>query len=297
MKHPAVEEALTFSCAGEQLIGVLHGADSTADVAVVVIVGGPQYRAGSHRQFVHLGRALAAAGYATLRFDYRGMGDSSGEARDFEHVSDDIAAAIDALMQRLPQLRRVVLWGLCDGASAALLYCDDKRDARVSGVCLLNPWVRSEASLAATQLKHYYTRRLLSREFWAKLAKGGVALSALRELAGKVSVAFGRKNGAAPAEDRTSGATYQERMARGWQQVGRNVLLILSGEDYTAKEFIEYASTNKSWRRLMAQPGLHRHQMAEADHTFSGEPARLRVEHLTLGWLRTQAAATQANLA
>lgn len=290
MKHPAVEEALTFGCAGEQLIGVLHGADSTADIAVVVIVGGPQYRAGSHRQFVHLGRALAAAGYATLRFDYRGMGDSSGEARDFEHVSDDIAAAIDALMQRLPQVRRVVLWGLCDGASAALLYCDDKRDARVSGVCLLNPWVRSEASLAATQLKHYYTRRLLSREFWAKLAKGGVALGALRELAGKVSVAFARKDAAASATGRTGGGTYQERMARGWQRVGTNVLLILSGEDYTAKEFIEYASADKSWRRLLAQPGTHRHPLADADHTFSAEPARLQVEQLTVEWLASQTA-------
>jgi alpha/beta superfamily hydrolase len=49
---------------------------------VLVIVGGPQYRAGSHRQFTLLARSLAEQGFAVLRFDYRGMGDSTGAMRD-----------------------------------------------------------------------------------------------------------------------------------------------------------------------------------------------------------------------
>ena len=35
--------------------------------------------------------------------------------------------------------------------------------------CLLNPWVRSDATIAKTYLKHYYGQRLLEKEFWAKL--------------------------------------------------------------------------------------------------------------------------------
>ena len=48
------------------------------------MVGGPQYRVGSHRQFTLMARAFAAAGYPVLRFDYRGIGDSEGESRGFE---------------------------------------------------------------------------------------------------------------------------------------------------------------------------------------------------------------------
>ena len=68
------EETTVFACAGDTLMGILAKPETPADTGVIVIVGGPQYRVGSHRQFVLLSRALAAAGYAVLRFDYRGMG-------------------------------------------------------------------------------------------------------------------------------------------------------------------------------------------------------------------------------
>ena len=64
-----LERALVFECEGEQLVGIV-AAPEAARVGVLVIVGGPQYRAGSHRQYVLLSRRLASAGVAgasTLR--------------------------------------------------------------------------------------------------------------------------------------------------------------------------------------------------------------------------------------
>ncbi len=290
MNPSAVEEALMFDCRGEPLVGILHPAPG-GDTAVVVVVGGPQYRAGSHRQFVLLARALAGAGYPALRFDYRGMGDSRGDAQDFEQASDDIACAIDALQQRLPEVRHVVLWGLCDGASAALMYCDDTRDPRVRGVCALNPWVRSEATLASTQLKHYYTQRLVSVQFWAKLLRGQVAFGALKELGRKIRAAT-RTSISHAADNDAPPADFRQRMARGWQHAGGRILLILSGDDYTAKEFIEQAGADKTWRTLLAQPRVRRHTVDNADHTFSDEASRLAAERLTIEWLRNQRLAT-----
>ena len=59
------------------------------DTGVLVIVGGPQYRVGSHRQYVQLSRHLAEQGIASMRFDVRGMGDSPGVQRSFEEIDDE----------------------------------------------------------------------------------------------------------------------------------------------------------------------------------------------------------------
>ena len=137
-----MERALTFNCAGEQLVAVVSEPGGTPALGVLVLVGGPQYRVGSHRQFLLLARRLARDGFPTMRFDYRGMGDSTGTPTTFEDTVPDIAAAIVAFKAACPTVQRIVLWGLCDAASAALLYWKATRDARVAGMVLLNPWIR-----------------------------------------------------------------------------------------------------------------------------------------------------------
>ena len=142
------EEAVVFECEGESLVGVLSLPAAPATRGVLIVVGGPQYRVGSHRQFTLLARHLAAHGIPSLRFDYRGMGDSSGAVRSFEAVDADIRRAIDIFYERVSGLESVVIWGLCDAASAALFYAH--RDARVGGLVLLNPWVRTPEGMART---------------------------------------------------------------------------------------------------------------------------------------------------
>src|SRR5438067_4982461 len=148
------ERALSFRCGDAALIGIASLPARPCVRGVLIVVGGPQYRIGSHRQFALLARHLAANGIAAMRFDYRCMGDSEGETRDFESIQEDIRAALDAFQQAVPGLRDVVLWGLCDGASAAAMYAPG--DARVRGLVLLNPWVRTDDGVARTTLKHHY---------------------------------------------------------------------------------------------------------------------------------------------
>ena len=282
------EEALRFTCPQDSLLGILAHPDVAQTIGFVVIVGGPQYRAGSHRQFVLLARRLAAAGFAVLRFDYRGMGDSEGRLRRFDTISQDIAAAIDALQKRLPVVQHIALWGLCDGASAALLYCHETTDPRVRALCLLNPWVRSEESLARTQVKHYYLQRLGQRDFWHKLLRGGVAWQALAGLAHNVRLALrgGRPSDMAATRTETNSSepeqAFQHRMATAWDAFSGDLMLILSGRDYTAKEFLGCLSGDTAWSKALAHPKLTRHDLADADHTFSTVAARAEVEELTL---------------
>ncbi|KAB2927587.1 MAG: hydrolase 1, exosortase A system-associated [Dechloromonas sp.] len=277
------EQASVFPCAGEQLLGIIARPERAAKTGVLIVVGGPQYRAGSHRQFLLLSRALAAAGYPAMRFDYRGMGDSTGELRNFEAVDLDIAAAVDAFMAAVPELERVVIWGLCDAASAALLYWDAARDSRLGGLVLLNPWVRSEATLARAHIKHYYAQRLLQPEFWRKLLGGqlgvgravGGFLNSLRQ-----SRQVGSNTG---GQARLS---FQERMLRGLGEFRGKVLLILSGDDYTAKEFIESTRASAAWQAALSGGNVATREVVDADHTFSSAEWRSVVEEATLNWLQ-----------
>jgi uncharacterized protein len=277
MSPAFVDEAVTFDCAGERLVGVVSRPQGRgAAVGAVIVVGGPQYRAGSHRQFVQWSRALAAAGTPTLRFDARGMGDSSGELRPFTALTDDIGAAIDALRAACPQVERVVLCGLCDGASAALLYLQERRDLRVAGLVLLNPWTRSEQTQARTLVKHYYLQRLASRAFWVKLLRGQVALKAVRDLAGRLSEARGAR--------RPDAQRYQDRMLAGLQALPGPVLLALCGEDYTAKEFLEQVAADAAWSAALRRPQVKRLDLPGADHTLSNAEHRRRFEAACLAW-------------
>jgi len=287
------QQCLRFDCEGQTLQAVLTlppASTTMDDLGVLVVVGGPQYRAGSHRQFTLLARELARQGFPVLRFDHRGMGDSSGPLHDFKQITPDIGAAIEAFQRAHPGLRRVVIWGLCDAASAALMYWQRSRDPRIAGLCLLNPWVRSEASLAKATVKHYYLDRLKQPEFWKKLLSGRVAGAALRDLIGNLR----RARGAGAGTRSAAAMNFQQEMALAWAQLKVPLLLILSGRDLTAKEFLEHAQADAAWQGLLQAPHVTRADFPEADHTFSNAQARDQVAQATAAWLRVHMGLTAA---
>jgi len=285
---------LQFDCAGESLVGIVaQPADSAnvRDVGVVRVVGGPQYRVGSHRQFVLLARVLAEAGYAVLRFDVRGMGDSAGSPPDFAQLDHDIAAAVDALIETAPQVRRIVLWGLCDAASANLLYWQATRDVRLAGMVLLNPWVRSEQTLAQAHVRHYYGRRLFSPEFWSKLLRG--RLNIVQSIKGFVANWRLAHRDSAPGAVESS--TFQGRMQMALANFPGPMLIVLSGDDYTAKEFLTWLDNEPERRGLLGLPNVRHCDIAGADHTFSRAEWRQSVECCTIDWLREMERACDAS--
>jgi exosortase A-associated hydrolase 1 len=270
------QRALAFECAGHWLYGVASVPAAPYQRGVLIVVGGPQYRAGSHRQFTLLARSLAEQGVAAMRFDYRGMGDSEGAMRAFDSVEEDLRAALDAFVAAVPSLTDVVLWGLCDAASAAALYAAG--DARVAGVALLNPWVRTDSGAAKATLKHYYRARLLDGALWKKLASGRFDFrAALASFAGLLGSA--RKApplGALP-----------DRMHAGLGQFGGKILIMLSGADLTAQEFSDLSQASPKWRTLMAAPRVTRKLLPKADHTCSRRAWHDQVAQWTADWVRS----------
>lgn len=275
MQQAYTERAQFFDCNGARLLGIVAAPATPRAVGVAIVVGGPQYRVGSHRQFVQLARALATAGFATIRFDYRGMGDAEGEPSTFEAIDDDVRCAIDVL-QREAGTPHVVLVGLCDGASAALRYCTG--DARVVGVVAINPWVRSPRSEARVRLRFYYLKRVASLGFWRKLATGAFgARNAARDLATAVASAARTASSGAPP--------FLARMHEGWCAFERPILALLSGNDLTAREFEQWIAADPARRKASRRQNVVVARLNDADHTFSRASDRSEAELTIAAWI------------
>lgn len=286
------ERALSFSCQDSWLYGILSLPEKVISRGVLIVVGGPQYRVGSHRQFMLLARYLAAHGVPVMRFDYRGMGDSEGDARNFEGIEDDLSCAIDQFFEEVDALKEVVIWGLCDAVSAALFYA--YQDQRVTGLVLLNPWVRTDEGIAKARLKHYYTARLLEPEFWRKIWQGHFNFTkSVQSFLKIVSEALaGRKGIATTLKGRASNepcdlTSLPERMFDGLKRFKGKVLLITSGDDLTAQEFTDLVKASPKWQKLLGSPNVRRFDIPEADHTFSRHEWRDQVSSWTREWIQS----------
>ncbi|WP_165839997.1 hydrolase 1, exosortase A system-associated [Motiliproteus coralliicola] len=254
------ERAVSFDSGDRLLNGIIHPVDG-AKTGVLIVVGGPQYRVGSHRQFVHLARDFALQGVPAMRFDVTGMGDSEGDKITFDRLDQDICAALDSFCAEA-ELERVVLWGLCDGASAALIYAPE--DPRVAGLVLVNPWLENEEARAKTYLFDYYLKRLFSQGFWRKLLKGQISVAAsAKELGGTV------KKASTSTEANNAGRSYQQRMLMAFGRLQVPVAWFLSGDDLTAKEFERCYLGDARWRGYAAKNRVTTFRLEAADHTFS----------------------------
>jgi exosortase A-associated hydrolase 1 len=287
------ETPVFFSCGEELLLSIIAMPDQPGPVGVLMLVGGPQYRVGSHRQYVLLSRYLAAQGIACMRFDFRGMGDSTGKPQSFEDVLPDTRAALDAFFARFPDFAGVVLWGLCDGASAASFY--GSTDSRVTGLVLLNPWVRTEQTEAKTYMRHYYVQRLLQGSFWSKVLRGEFDAKAAFRSWSRMAVTAGRKQRAVkmrrsqlsfgPEFSTDKNGSLPERIALSLRNFTGDILIILSGNDYTAREFRDVTSASEIWKMIVAGSNVSVKHVPEADHTLSRREWSDMVATFTADWI------------
>jgi exosortase A-associated hydrolase 1 len=291
-----MEETVHFQARGKSLFGILHLPDGQSEpsACLVMVVGGPQTRVGSHRSYTLLARDLCRRGIPVLRFDYVGIGDSEGDFVGFAHAGPSVEAAVEFLHGRLPSLRKTILWSLCDGSAACALFAPAFR-RRVAGMIICNPYVYSKEGHAKSLLRYYYFRRLLDGAFWRKLfslrfnplaavasfitlvrsaGSGASRAGSGPEAAPPTAAAIGAAGEAEPIAGRApppglvgpgeDPPNLPEKVMDGLESFPGRLFLILSTDDYSAKEFLSL------YRK---RPALHARAELRyvdgADHTFT----------------------------
>lgn len=284
------ERAEILNCEGAALVSVVHEPSTAGDTGLVIIVaGGPQYRVGAHRQFVLLARQLANKGITVIRFDHRGTGDSGGNYRGFSDMDADIRCAVDYLFQAYPHLKNVALWGECESASAAAYYAHS--DQRISGISMVNPWVRTDVGLAKTYLKHHYRARLVDPEFWKKVRSGQFSfkdsLSSLIDLLRQVFASFWTRSRSMGGTSKTAlnELPLTERLEQSLLRFGGKIMVLTSGRDHIAQEYKDFVNSSKALRQHLDSEQVRLYEIVDSDHTFSRSEWREDLFKQTENWL------------
>jgi dienelactone hydrolase len=152
---------LHFGLPGRPLFGFYHPPKEgpSRDLAVVLCnpLGTDQTR--SERTYRHLAERLSAAGFACLRYDHFGTGDSGGDEATPGLVHswiEDVGVASDELRAR-SGVRSIALVGLRLGGTLAFLSAAERGD--VDSLVLWNPCISGAAFVnEVTKLHKVYAR-------------------------------------------------------------------------------------------------------------------------------------------
>lgn len=91
-------------------------------------------------RLIHLALDLHRNGFPVLLFDFRGHGNSQAAASTYGiHEKRDVLAAVDLLQERLPDARRIGVYGVGMGAQAAVLAAVDRPVLKVLVLDRLEP--------------------------------------------------------------------------------------------------------------------------------------------------------------
>jgi hypothetical protein len=165
------EHAVTFA-AGKSLVGVLTRAELEGDPLrppVLLLNAGIVHRVGPNRIHVRIARELARRGFASLRFDLSGIGDSLPRTDGLSlHAAAlaDVREAMDFVAAEL-KASSFILIGLCSGADLAFRAA--VADERVAGAVLIDGF---PYHTLRSRFHHFAYRlsRLWRSGIWRRLA-------------------------------------------------------------------------------------------------------------------------------
>lgn len=311
MKHigeqPERRSVLTIPGPSGVLYGTLHRGGSrgpeSSRACVLLLSAGLRSRSGPHELYVRLASALCDAGHDVLRLDCRGVGDSQGQLPEgslleIDHAVDrglfvdDVRAAMDAAVQECGA-KRIVLSGLCAGATTALLTAavDERVQALLlMGIAtLMTPDPAEKEGLTEGVANVYidgYRRKLFRAESWRRFLS---LRSNYRALGSALyrwvrSRAVPRGHGLHPRLNMKAVEAIQQCAQRGVR-----MLFVFGEADMELGnfqvEFVGRALDSELQRRVNETLVV----VPDADHTFTEQASVERLGRAVRDWLDTEA--------
>lgn len=278
------ETALFFPNArGETLVGVLHQPAQTARGVLLFLHGWSGYRSGPHQMLTRAARYFSGAGWASLRFDFAGRGDSQGDTALATLATMQSDARVAEALLREQIGGPVVAVGLCSGCEIAVAAAHPAWAGAVlwsAPIFAALPEQAGQQQKRAVNLKKY-ARKLLNPQTYLKIARGQVDTAA-------VSKAMAGGGGAASknVESREPGQLppgFRRASLESWKRFERPILQIYGDADPIAPD------AQRWYAEQSATPPLVR-WVEGANHSFYGLQWERRVFELTQEWLNSMEA-------
>jgi dienelactone hydrolase len=274
-----MEQHVRFVNRGDTLLGVLFSPDDESrkrDTGLVFLHGWAGYRIGPHQMFTKMARRACAMGFPCLTFDFRGRGDSEGDAQkaSISTMVTDAQKAARVLVERAG-VSKVALVGVCSGgevalgAGATIPECD-------AMVLWSVPQVAADRSHADRAKRNAivaeYWSKLFRRETWRKLFSGALNFGMIR----KAILRGGKGEGEESAPEDTN-IDWRRRFI----EFRGDIFYIYGTNDPTAPDCIAH------YERLSKEAGrTFKHHLIEgANHSFYSLKWEAEVLDLSLGWL------------
>lgn len=263
MDGPMTRTFHEIDCKGDLLAATLDS--GTGTTALMIVSGGNEIRSGAHGGMALLASRISQHGFPVLRYDRRGIGESSGENREFLGSTEDIAAAAQFLRQEQPQIDRIIAFGNCDAATALALYGPD---AGIDGYMLANPWVIEQTSEADSEEPTISSAAIRSR-YWDRIKNPRTVIDLL---SGKIDL---RKllKGLKQASKVEENSALSIRLRDALSRLDGNSRILLAKRDTTARAFLA-AWNSADFATLRTRTSITLETLDSASHSFADEAAK-----------------------
>lgn len=135
------EEKVVFENKGQKIIGIFHQPDVELPPAIIMCHGWTGDKA-EHGLFTKAAKEFCKNGFAVLRFDFRGSGESEGKFENitFTEEASDLRFAIEFMKRHNINKEKICLLGLSMGGAVSVLIYNPK----IRAIVLWSPAIHTK---------------------------------------------------------------------------------------------------------------------------------------------------------